>query len=672
MGAAVAALAGVGLLSAVAWQLLDDPKSEAPLAVAEKVNTPEPVVAEAPSEPAPLTVAEPSGDVAVAALLPAPTPAQDEPQDAVTVEPSGAVEASTLEHAAVEPSIGAADTAEPEETVDPADSAELAEQPAEAEGELETQNAPEPLEVDVAAVAPAEESVAEPTAPAAILVEPPEIDLDASELALWTFDDEPYAEPLTEVALSETAAEEPGELVVAALAEPSVRPDAVVDGAFADAEPLPSETSPQLETVAAATLESDEALVSLAADLPPHALPTASGEAAEEPEPTTAALSNGHATEPSDPEQGDHTLASTNGSAAAADQTQAVSVEPVRLSELLPSIVETNGAEPLSSPVIEVIEPEAAPAAMEPPSILAEPPPPYDPIPAEPLPSDEPVRIASTTPTPAITPLPVRRPETRQLAVLPPATRRNGTAKWQQFSAPAAGPERGPMIALVIDDLGLNRPKTWRTIELPAPLTLSFLTYAQGLPEMTAAARQRGHELMLHVPMQPIDPRENPGRNPLVTEETRERLSDRLIWGLGRFDGYVGINNHMGSRFTAWPEGMAVVMSEMRRRGLLFLDSLTTYQSVGSKVAERFGVPYAVRDVFLDNNAEDAGAIRRQLDKLEETALERGYAVGIGHPYPETLNVLSAWLPKVWGRGLRLVPISAVVRHRIELAARDK
>ena len=105
----------------------------------------------------------------------------------------------------------------------------------------------------------------------------------------------------------------------------------------------------------------------------------------------------------------------------------------------------------------------------------------------------------------------------------------------------------------------------------------------------------------------------------------------RLYWQLTRFDEYVGVNNHMGSKFTADPEAMATLMDEIKRRGLLFLDSFTTTDSVGAQLARAFEVPYARRDVFLDN-VMSAEAIAVQLEILESIAARQGVAVGIAHP----------------------------------------
>jgi len=240
---------------------------------------------------------------------------------------------------------------------------------------------------------------------------------------------------------------------------------------------------------------------------------------------------------------------------------------------------------------------------------------------------------------------------------------------WQRYAVPVAAAGTQPMIAVVIDDLGLNRAGTNRAIALPAPLTLAFMTYAEGLPRMAARARRAGHELMLHVPMAPRDPTYNPGPNVLRAELAPAELARRLDWGLGRFEGFVGVNNHMGSRFTASRAGMASVMAALRARGLLFLDSLTSNASVGVGMARRAGVPYAARDVFLDNEWNDRTAIARQFAHLEAVARRRGSAIGIGHPHRATLDVLAHWLPEARARGFAIVPVSAIVRHRQGLDA---
>jgi len=232
---------------------------------------------------------------------------------------------------------------------------------------------------------------------------------------------------------------------------------------------------------------------------------------------------------------------------------------------------------------------------------------------------------------------------------------------WRRHAVPVSRPFEQPVIAVVIDDLGLNRPNTRRTIELPGPLTLALMTYAESLQDFADKARSQGHELLVHFPMAPRDLRYDPGPNALRTELEPDELARRIDWGLSRFEGFVGINNHMGSGFTAHIPGMAQVMLELKARGLLYLDSLTVPGAVGTPLADRLGVPYTKRDIFIDNDHEDRESIRRQLQQLERIALRRGRAIGIGHPHDATIEELAIWLPEVQKRGFKLVPVSALV-----------
>ena len=278
---------------------------------------------------------------------------------------------------------------------------------------------------------------------------------------------------------------------------------------------------------------------------------------------------------------------------------------------------------------------------------------------------------AGTTPAPSAAAELLRKPSASQIdlalanldleSLAPADVVPQTPPTWRRHAVPATKPFDGPVIAVVIDDLGLNRPNTRRTIELPGPLTLALMTYAETLQAFADKARSNGHELLVHFPMAPRDPRYDPGPNALRAELSKDELARRLAWGLSRFEGFVGVNNHMGSGFTTSIPGMAQVMVELKARGLLYLDSLTVPGAVGAPLADRLGVPFAVRDIFLDND-QDRAAIRRQLRQLERVAEQRGAAIGIGHPHDTTIEELTAWLPEVQKRGFTLVPVSALVR----------
>lgn len=254
-----------------------------------------------------------------------------------------------------------------------------------------------------------------------------------------------------------------------------------------------------------------------------------------------------------------------------------------------------------------------------------------------------------------------------QLAALPlpaPAPDPGGKPAWVRYAVPSPSVGNRPMIAVVIDDLGVDRKRSERVTILPAPLTLAWMTYAENLRPITQAARQRGHELMVHVPMQPQSESYDPGPDVLEVGLPTEELRRRLRWGLSRFDGFVGINNHMGSRFTADRAGMNVVMDEIRARGLLFLDSVTTQKSVAPDLARQYGVPFAARHVFLDNEMT-VSAVRGQLAKTEAYARKYGAAIAIGHPHDSTIEALAGWLPGLEAKGLVLVPVTTIVKREM-------
>lgn len=273
-------------------------------------------------------------------------------------------------------------------------------------------------------------------------------------------------------------------------------------------------------------------------------------------------------------------------------------------------------------------------------------------------PPTESVPRPGTAPTTAEVSTPQSSSAAAEIAVAPPMP------AWLRNAVSIADSGSRPVIAVVIDDAGLNREGTARINSLSAPLTVSFLSYAGDLKRQTASARSAGHEIFLHVPMAPQSSSEDPGPRALTPELSETELLDRLGWALSRFSGFVGINNHMGSRFTSDETAMTILLRELQSRGLAFLDSRTAETSVGGRVARRINMPFAARDVFLDHEL-DATQIKKQLVRLEEIARRHGSAIAIGHPHKLTLDALEAWLPSLAERGFVLVPVSAIIKRRV-------
>ena len=216
-----------------------------------------------------------------------------------------------------------------------------------------------------------------------------------------------------------------------------------------------------------------------------------------------------------------------------------------------------------------------------------------------------------------------------------------------------------PAIAIVIDDLGVNAARTIEAIGLPANVTLSFLPYPSRTLELSRRAHLAGHEIIVHLPMQPTGD-ENPGERALQTGLPTGELQQRLGWALSRVSDFDGVNNHMGSRFTTSRTDLLPVMRDLKSRGLFFLDSRTTTKTQVESVAQEVGMLSGRRDVFLDADRSPS-AIARQIRVMEEMALKNGNVIAIGHPYPETLKALMAWSKTVKERGFRLAPLREVI-----------
>jgi polysaccharide deacetylase 2 family uncharacterized protein YibQ len=190
--------------------------------------------------------------------------------------------------------------------------------------------------------------------------------------------------------------------------------------------------------------------------------------------------------------------------------------------------------------------------------------------------------------------------------------------------------------------------------------------------QVAEIAHAAGREVMLHVPMEPQGyPAVNPGDDALFVAYSEAEIRSRFDHLLAGVPYASGTNNHMGSRFTEDARALLPVMESLRDKGLFFIDSRTTGQSMVPDVARRFGVPTMSRDVFLDNVAE-VDAIVREIGRLEERARSQGLAIGICHPYPETLEALRRELPGMRGRGVTVVPVSVLLRKQATVAGLTK
>ncbi len=218
-----------------------------------------------------------------------------------------------------------------------------------------------------------------------------------------------------------------------------------------------------------------------------------------------------------------------------------------------------------------------------------------------------------------------------------------------------------PKVAIVIDDLGGENQMSQEILHWNVPLTLSILPFTPYSKVLAQQAHQRGKEVILHLPMEPYGyPQTKPGEGVLLQEMEEEKLLRQLSRDLEAVPNIKGVSNHMGSRLMEDPGKVRIIMKELKRRGLFFLDSRTSPQTMGIQIAESIGVRATERNLFLDHS-QDPEEIKRQLEKLAQLSLETGSAIGIGHPHPSTLKSLKEMIPRMKEKGIEIVPLSSLV-----------
>ena len=215
-----------------------------------------------------------------------------------------------------------------------------------------------------------------------------------------------------------------------------------------------------------------------------------------------------------------------------------------------------------------------------------------------------------------------------------------------------------PKVALVVGGLGLNAVATKAAIErLPPEITLSFVPYADGLQAWIDMARTAGHEVILEIPMEPLDyPNNDPGPYTLMAQGAPAETTRRLEWLLSRATGYFAVTNYLGGRFLQTDPAMSQFTASLKGRGLGFLDDGSGRKNAGG------GAPRASADAVIDQDLA-SDSIDRQLTALEAAALSKGQSLGVGFAYPVTVGQVARWAQGLAGRGYQLAPASAVTRR---------
>lgn len=217
-----------------------------------------------------------------------------------------------------------------------------------------------------------------------------------------------------------------------------------------------------------------------------------------------------------------------------------------------------------------------------------------------------------------------------------------------------------PKIALIIDDIGFSRSRLRNFLELDAPITFSILPRLEQSHALAEKIHSEGHEVMLHQPMEPVDSHLDPGPGAVYVGDDAYKIVRIIEENISGIPFVTGINNHMGSKFTACQKEMKEALIAIKTKGLFFIDSLTTPHSMAYKTAKRLNMATACRNIFLDNLPEKS-AILTQLNRLKRLAVSSGYAIGIGHPHPETAAAIECFINGLNSSAISLVHISSLI-----------
>lgn len=237
-----------------------------------------------------------------------------------------------------------------------------------------------------------------------------------------------------------------------------------------------------------------------------------------------------------------------------------------------------------------------------------------------------------------------------------------GRLPWQVYARPFAANEKRPRLAIVIVGLGAMQETTQTAIkELPPEVTLSFSANSKNVADSLRIARTYGHETLLDIPMEPKGyPSNDPGGDTLLLGMTDEELLSRLLKAMGKGKGFVGVTTSTGSQFMTDIQTTSLVLDNINKRGLLFLDIGIAHNRV-SKFIQKSRTTNMRANIDIDAEQLDGQSIDMQFKKTEEIATSQGTAVIVVRPLPAVLSYMKKWFPELEKRGIALAPLTSII-----------
>jgi polysaccharide deacetylase 2 family uncharacterized protein YibQ len=229
--------------------------------------------------------------------------------------------------------------------------------------------------------------------------------------------------------------------------------------------------------------------------------------------------------------------------------------------------------------------------------------------------------------------------------------------------APPGTAYLGRPVAVIIDDIGFDLRIVKELAGIPAPIAFAVLPHTPHAVEAARLLHAAGKEILLHLPMEPRSyPGESPGAGAMMADMDEGEIRRQIREDLAAVPFVSGVNNHMGSRFMEDEARLAIVMEELRAKGLFFVDSRTAADSRGRESAGRARVRFAARDVFIDHAPGYAAALENLTGAFRQGQRNGAPVLMIGHPHMETVRAIRDALPFWQKEGVKVIPVSACLR----------
>ncbi|MCT8138753.1 divergent polysaccharide deacetylase family protein [Anaerobacillus sp. CMMVII] len=225
-------------------------------------------------------------------------------------------------------------------------------------------------------------------------------------------------------------------------------------------------------------------------------------------------------------------------------------------------------------------------------------------------------------------------------------------------------------VAIIIDDFGGDVKGVHDFFQTKIPITVAVMPFLEQSKKQAELAHSLGLEVMIHLPLQPKKGKSSwLGPNPITKDLSLTEVKKRVVQAIESVPHAKGMNNHMGSLIVEDEAIMRVILETAKEYNLYFIDSGTAPNSVIPRLAEELGVPWGMRDIFLDDTHSSSSHVYKQMNKLVKVAERKGHAIGIGHVGVKgdaTVKGVTEAVKSLKQKNVKIVPASHLLQSKID------